>query len=68
MSLIITCLARPQSSDNWQNQTVEGIDIMIGLDISRSMVISDLEPDRLAAAKDVAINFINGRKNDRIDP
>src|ERR1035437_554195 len=49
MSLIIACLARPQSSDNWQNQTVEGIDIIIALDISSSMLARDFHPDRIEA-------------------
>lgn len=66
MSLIITCLARPQSSDNWQNQTVEGIDIIIALDISSSMLARDFRPDRIEAAKNVATEFISGREFDRI--
>lgn len=66
MSLIIACLARPQSSDNWQNQTVEGIDIIIALDISSSMLARDFHPDRIEAAKNVATEFISGREYDRI--
>jgi len=66
MSLIIACLARPQSSDNWQNQTVEGIDIIIALDISSSMLALDFQPDRIEAAKNVATKFISGREYDRI--
>ena len=66
LSLIITCLARPQSSNSWQNQTVEGIDIMIALDMSSSMLARDFQPDRLGAAKSVAIEFISGRMFDRI--
>jgi Ca-activated chloride channel family protein len=66
MALIITCLARPQSSDSWQNQTVEGIDIMIALDMSSSMLARDFQPDRLGAAKSVATEFISGRLYDRI--
>lgn len=66
MSLIIACLARPQSSDNWQNQTVEGIDIIIALDISSSMLARDFQPDRIEAAKNVATKFISGREYDRI--
>lgn len=64
--LLFVALARPQRSNDRSEKWSEGIDIMIGLDISRSMAISDLEPDRLTAAKQVAINFINGRTNDRI--
>ena len=66
LSLIITCLARPQSSNSWQNQTVEGIDIMIALDMSSSMLARDFQPDRLGAAKSVATEFISGRMYDRI--
>ncbi len=66
LSLIITCLARPQSSNSWQNQTVEGIDIMIALDMSSSMLARDFQPDRLEAAKSVATEFISGRMYDRI--
>lgn len=66
LSLIIVCLARPQSSDSWQNQTVEGIDIMIALDMSSSMLARDFQPDRLGAAKSVATEFISGRQYDRI--
>lgn len=66
LALIITCLARPQSSNSWQNQTVEGIDIMIALDMSSSMLARDFQPDRLGAAKSVAIEFVSGRMFDRI--
>lgn len=66
LSLIIVCLARPQSSDSWQNQTIEGIDIMIALDMSSSMLARDFQPDRLGAAKSVATEFISGRQYDRI--
>ncbi|HLT75364.1 MAG TPA: VWA domain-containing protein [Ohtaekwangia sp.] len=66
LALIFISLARPQRSNEKTEQWSEGIDIMIALDISRSMMISDLEPDRLTAAKEVALNFINGRVQDRI--
>ena len=66
VALIIVVLARPQSTDNWQNSTTEGIDIMMVLDISTSMLAEDLKPNRLEAAKDVAASFINGRPNDNI--
>jgi len=66
LTLIIVCLARPQSSDSWQNQTVEGIDIMIALDMSSSMLARDFQPNRLEAAKSVATEFISGRLYDRI--
>jgi len=59
-------LARPQSSNSWQNVTTEGIDIVIALDISSSMLAMDFQPNRLEAAKDVATKFISGRPNDKI--
>ncbi len=66
ISLLIVALARPQSSNNWQNVTTEGIDIVIALDISSSMLARDFQPDRLVAAKNVATEFISGRRNDKI--
>jgi Ca-activated chloride channel family protein len=64
--LILVALARPQRSNEKLEQWTQGIDIMIGLDISQSMMIEDFEPNRLEAAKEVALKFINGRKQDRI--
>ena len=66
VALIIVVLARPQSTDKWQSSTTEGIDIMMVLDTSTSMLAEDLKPNRLEAAKDVAASFINGRPNDNI--
>lgn len=63
---IIIVIARPQSTDNWEKQSTEGIDIVMSIDISSSMLARDLRPDRLEAAKDVAMKFISGRPNDRI--
>lgn len=65
-AILIIVLARPQSTEHWQNITTEGIDIMIALDISSSMLARDFQPDRLEASKDVATEFISGRPNDRI--
>ena len=62
----VVVLARPQSSRNWENVTTEGIDIMIALDISTSMLAQDFQPDRLEAAKNVAMEFISGREYDRM--
>ncbi|MBW6533591.1 MAG: VWA domain-containing protein [Mariniphaga sp.] len=59
-------LARPQSSADFENVTTEGIDIVISLDISTSMLAKDFSPDRLEAAKNVAMEFISGRQYDRI--
>ncbi|MFC2098434.1 VWA domain-containing protein [Bacteroidota bacterium] len=66
IALIIVVLARPQSTNRWQNVTTEGIDIMIALDISGSMLAQDFKPNRLEASKDVAIEFVSGRENDRM--
>ncbi len=66
VSLLIIVLARPQSMKNWEKNITEGIDIIITLDISGSMLARDFKPDRLEASKDVAIEFISGRTNDRI--
>ena len=66
LSMLIMALARPQSSNSWSNVTTEGIDIVIALDISSSMLAMDFSPNRIEAAKDVAIQFISGRTNDRI--
>jgi len=63
---LIFALARPQSSNSWQNVTTEGIDIVISLDISSSMLAMDFKPNRIEAAKDVATQFISGRTNDKI--
>lgn len=64
--MIILVLARPQSTDSWQNSEIEGIDIMLAIDISTSMLAEDLKPNRLEASKDVAAEFINGRPTDNI--
>jgi len=64
--LIVLVIARPQSSNSWQNQTSEGIDIMMAVDISGTMLAQDLKPNRLKAAKNVAIEFIKCRPNDNI--
>lgn len=66
IALLIVVLARPQSTNSWQNSSTEGIDIMLAMDISTSMLAEDLKPNRLEASKDVAASFINGRQNDNI--
>ena len=66
LSMVIIVLARPQSSDSWEESDVEGIDIMLATDVSTSMLAMDLKPNRIEAAKEVAAQFINGRKNDNI--
>jgi Ca-activated chloride channel family protein len=64
--LLIIVLARPQSTDKFQDVSTEGIDIILTLDISGSMLARDFKPDRLEASKDVATEFISGRPYDRI--
>jgi Ca-activated chloride channel family protein len=63
---LVLALARPQSSSSWQTYNSEGIDIMLALDISGSMLARDFTPDRLEAAKEVATKFILERPQDRI--
>ncbi len=66
IALIILALMRPQSKKSWQNIKTEGIDIVMAIDISASMLARDLKPDRLEASKKVAIEFIENRPNDKI--
>jgi Ca-activated chloride channel family protein len=64
--LLILVLARPQTQNSWKNETMEGIDIMLAMDVSTSMLAEDLKPNRIEAAKQVAADFIIGRPNDNI--
>jgi len=64
--LVLLALARPQLSNEKVEQWTEGIDIMLAIDISQSMLIEDFQPNRLEAAKNVAREFIKGRHQDRI--
>ncbi|MFA6571839.1 MAG: VWA domain-containing protein [Bacteroidota bacterium] len=66
VSLLIIVLARPQSSSSHKNVTTEGVDIVITLDISSSMLSEDFSPNRLEAAKRTAMKFIDDRVDDRI--
>ena len=66
VALIIIVLARPQATDRFQNVSTEGIDIVLAIDISGSMLARDFKPDRLEASKNVATEFISGRPYDRI--
>ena len=66
LALLIIVLARPQLTSEWEERDVEGIDIMLATDVSTSMLAMDLEPNRLEAAKEVAQDFIAGRKDDNI--
>lgn len=66
MALMIVALARPQNVEEQSRTNAEGIDIMLAIDISSSMLARDFEPDRLTAAKEVAAEFIADRYGDRI--
>lgn len=66
IALLVVAFSRPQSSTRKRNVSVKGIDIVMTLDISSSMLAEDFRPNRLEAAKDVALDFIEGRPNDRI--
>ncbi len=66
VTLVIVVIARPQNVDRWQSSTTEGIDIVLALDVSGSMLARDFTPDRLEASKNVATEFISGRPYDRI--
>ncbi|MCC6839168.1 MAG: VWA domain-containing protein [Flavobacteriales bacterium] len=66
LGLMLLAMARPQSKDSWRDVTHEGIDIVIAMDYSASMLAKDFKPDRLEAAREMGIQFINGRPNDRI--
>lgn len=66
LSNLLLALARPQKTNEKVERWTEGIDIMLVVDISESMKLMDFEPNRLEAAKEVAMDFINGRFQDRI--
>lgn len=66
IALIIIVIARPQSVNSWEETETQGIDIVLALDVSGSMLSQDLQPDRLQAAKKVASEFVVDRKNDNI--
>ncbi len=66
IALLTVALARPQSTSHGENVTTEGIDIVLLLDISTSMLAEDFQPNRIQAAKEVAGNFVEGRQHDRI--
>ena len=65
-SFIVFALARPQTHNSWGHRTSEGIDIMLAMDVSTSMLARDLKPSRIDAAKAVAGEFISGRQDDNI--
>lgn len=66
LGILIVAMARPQLSDAWEDSSTKGIDIVMALDLSSSMLARDFDPNRLEASKDLAMEFITGRPNDRI--
>lgn len=66
IALLILAFARPQSGVKGEDVITQGIDIMMAIDISSSMLAEDIKPNRVEAAKAVVADFIKGRKNDRI--
>ena len=66
LSMIIVAIARPRSSSQMEKIDTEGIDIVLAMDVSTSMLARDFNPDRISAAKDIAIEFIAQRPTDRI--
>jgi Ca-activated chloride channel homolog len=65
-SLLILAIARPQSRSSWKDTKTEGIDIVVSLDVSLSMLAKDFKPNRLEVAKEVLGDFIDARPNDKI--
>lgn len=65
-ALVVLALARPQTTNPWNKRQVEGIDVMLAMDVSYSMLAEDVRPNRLTVAKDVAMEFIASRPNDNI--
>lgn len=66
ISLVVCILARPQSKHSWSDTDVEGIDIMLAVDVSTSMLTQDFKPNRVEALKEIAQRFIDKRPNDNI--
>ena len=66
LAMIIVAIARPRSSEQMEKVDTEGIDIVLAMDVSTSMLARDLTPDRISASKDIAIEFISQRPSDRM--
>lgn len=66
LSFLILAIARPQSRSSWKDVKTEGIDIVVSLDVSLSMLAKDFKPNRLEVAKEVLGDFIDARPNDKI--
>lgn len=65
-TLLVLAMARPQTHNSWEEETIEGIDIMLALDVSSSMLSQDIHPNRIEAALKVAAEFVSDRTNDNI--
>ena len=66
LCLLVVCIARPRSSTQMERIDSEGIDIVLAMDVSSSMLARDFKPDRISAAKDIAVEFIAQRPTDRM--
>ncbi|MBN2776204.1 MAG: VWA domain-containing protein [Bacteroidales bacterium] len=66
LALVIVVLARPQSTDKWEDRKIEGVDIVMALDVSGSMLAEDFKPNRIDAAKEIGMEFISSRPDDRM--
>ena len=66
VAALIVAIARPRSSADFEKVDTEGIDIVLAMDVSTSMLARDFKPDRIGAAKDIAIEFISTRPSDRM--
>ena len=66
LCLLVVCIARPRSKSQMERIDTEGIDIILAVDVSTSMLARDFKPDRLSAAKDISIEFIAQRPTDRM--
>ena len=66
LAMIIVAIARPRTSEQLEKVDTEGIDIVLAMDVSTSMLARDLTPDRISASKDIAIEFISQRPSDRM--
>jgi Ca-activated chloride channel family protein len=64
--MVVLAIARPRSSEEFSKVDTEGIDIVMAMDVSTSMLARDLTPDRINASKDIAIEFISQRPSDRM--
>ncbi|MDD2635899.1 MAG: VWA domain-containing protein [Bacteroidales bacterium] len=63
---LIIVLARPQSTDKWEDRKIEGVDIVMALDVSGSMLAEDFKPNRIEAAKEIGMEFVSSRQDDRM--